>query len=309
MSLIERLTEKVNAVEPLMIGDSQLTFDSGEDLDEYQLAKAERELRETPEVVQEAFKVLCDLLGEEDDLYVPLEMEFLQKFLRRCKWYPKSAFKLIKRFYEYQQNHPEYFENLVPTKERSCLLSGCILPLPRRTAEGCRIVVIEAGATWNPKEVTLNQLFRGVIVCLEVAIAEPISQVSGVRVIIDMKGLSLSQVTYFSPKFASAIVDFVQRSLPCRLKGVHIINQSFVFDMVFAFFKPFLKGKLRDRIYFHGNDRSSILAYFDAKCLPKKYGGEYDSETTNVGEKLYKFSSSFDDYFAEIRKYGYTKNT
>ena len=58
--------------------------------------------------------------------------------------------------------------------------------------------------------------------------------------IIDMEGLTLSQVTYFTPSFAGAIVEFVQRSLPCRLKGVHIVNQSFLFDMVFAFFKPFL---------------------------------------------------------------------
>ena len=66
-----------------------------------------------------------------------------------------------------------------------------------------------------------------------------ILKVSGAHLIIDMDGLPLSHVTHFTPSFAAASVEFVQRCVPCRLKGIHIINQPFIFNLVFAFFKPF----------------------------------------------------------------------
>ena len=34
----------------------------------------------------------------EPDLKVPLDDDFLKRFLRPCKWYPKSAFELVSKF-------------------------------------------------------------------------------------------------------------------------------------------------------------------------------------------------------------------
>lgn len=39
-----------------------------------------------------------------------------------------------------------------------------------------------------------------------------------------------------------------QDSVPVRIKGLHIVNQPFVFNMVFSLFKPFLREKLRSRV-------------------------------------------------------------
>lgn len=56
-----------------------------------------------------------------------------------------------------------------------------------------------------------------------------------------MDGFSLSQVTYFTPSYAAAVVDYTQNCLPIRcLKGIHIIRQPFIFNMVFALFRPFI---------------------------------------------------------------------
>ena len=55
-----------------------------------------------------------------------------------------------------------------------------------------------------------------------------------------MDGFSISQVAYFTPSFAAVAVEFLQKALPCRVKGFHIINQPIIFNMVFAIFKPFL---------------------------------------------------------------------
>lgn len=57
------------------------------------------------------------------------------------------------------------------------------------------------------------------------------------------------------------------------------------------------QGKLKDRILFHGGDKSSLLNHVDAKALPSKYGGQYDIPNTPLGKPLYDFALLFEDYF------------
>lgn len=54
------------------------------------------------------------------------------------------------------------------------------------------------------------------------------------------------------------------------------MNQPYIFKIVFALFKPFLREKLRNRIIFHGTDRKSLQQYVVPKCLPECYGGTLD---------------------------------
>lgn len=91
-----------------------------------------------------------------------------------------------------------------------------------------------------------------------------------------MDGLTLQQTWQFTPPFAKRIVDWLQEAIPIRLKNLHIVNQPYIFNVVFALFKPFLKEKLKKRIVFHGTDRKSLHKYISPDCLPKDYGGNLD---------------------------------
>lgn len=64
-----------------------------------------------------------------------------------------------------------------------------------------------------------------------------------------------------------------QDCVPIRLKAVHIINQPYIFNMLFAIFKPFLREKLRSRIHFHGSSKQSLLSHVDASALRIRHGG------------------------------------
>lgn len=59
------------------------------------LEKAREELRETPEVREQAIKELRELLHEAKELNYGDSDEFLLIFLRPCKFYPKSALEFV----------------------------------------------------------------------------------------------------------------------------------------------------------------------------------------------------------------------
>lgn len=136
---------------------------------------------------------------------------------------------------------------------------------------------------------------------------EPETQVNGAVVIFDMDGLSLQQTWQFTPQFAKRIVDWLQDAVPLRIKGIHIINQPKIFQVVFALFKPFLREKLRARIIFHGTDRASLHNHIAPKCLPTCYGGTLDMPRVR-GDQWYELLLKCDREYTAINSYGYNRN-
>lgn len=159
---------------------------------------------------------------------------------------------------------------------------------------------------WKHKEVSLDEVFKGCVIFLEAAMLEPETQVAGAMVIFDMDGLSLQQTWQFTPQFAKRIVDWLQDAVPLRIKGIHIINQPKIFQVVFALFKPFLREKLKNRIVFHGTDRASLHKHISAKCLPPNYGGT--STVARIdGDQWYELLLKCQNEYEAINSYGYKK--
>lgn len=165
-------------------------------------------------------------------------------------------------------------------------------------------MIIVATEKWKHKEVSLDEVFKGCVLFLEAAMLEPETQVNGAVVIFDMDGLSLQQTWQFTPPFAKRIVDWLQDSVPLRIKGIHIVNQPKIFQMVFALFKPFLREKLRNRIIFHGTDRDSLHKHLAPKCLPLCYDGTIDLPRVD-GAEWYQLLLKCDKEYAALNDYGY----
>ncbi|OWR51027.1 hypothetical protein KGM_201346 [Danaus plexippus plexippus] len=292
----------------VMCGDEKVKLEKFPITEDFYVEKARSELRETEENIVQALKELRELLQQESNLLVPFDNdEFLMKFLRPSKLYAESAFKRIQAYYKFRLSHKDYCCDLYPSKVRSAFDHSIVSILSPRDQHGRRIIYVESGERWNPREVPLKEVFRGIQLGLEGAMVEPRTQVCGVAVVLNMKGLSFSQIMQFTPSFAKMVVDWIQDCIPIRLKGVHVINQPYIFSMLFAIFKPFLREKLRSRIFFHGSDKESLLKHIQPGSLMRRVGGDLPDDDI-TGEVLWKMLNHYEDEFRHANSYGYVTN-
>lgn len=290
----------------IQLGDFSLKFEL-ESLTPEMQEIARKELRECPERKKESLAELRELLKDEPDLWIPIDNDaYLVKFLRPCKYYPDSTCELIKRYYAFKKKHAEIYDGLTPSNESNIFQQNILTVQPNRDQLGRRILVIELGKKWMHKQCSLDEVFKGCVLFLEAAMLEHMTQVSGAIVIFDMDGLSLQQTWQFTPSFAKRIVDWLQDALPLRLKNIHIVNEPFIFNVVFSLFKPFLKDKLKNRIVFHGTDRKSLHEYISPECLPECYGGTLSLPRIS-GSQWHQLLVMSDKEYEAINSYGYKK--
>ena len=254
---------------------------------------AEKELRETPEVSKEALAKLKELIKADGAITINVDDDnLLLVFLRPCKFYPESALALIKRVLEFKDKNGALLNGLKPEDEKTAIMETDVVNvLVDRDQNGRRVLIVKAGASWDPKKVNTDQIFRIFYLVHLAAMLEPETQACGVVVILDFAGLGMKQVSGFSPTFSMRLLNFIQDAMPLRLKEVHIVKQPFLFNMVWTMFKPFVREKLKGRLYFHGDKMSSLHKYMDPNHLPEDYGG-----------KKAKINYTGADWFPEIDK-------
>lgn len=87
-----------------------------------------------------------------------------------------------------------------------------------------------------------------------------------------------------------------------KIHAIHIVNQSWVFDIIFKFFSTLLNDKMRSRIFFHGDNMESLHEHIEPKYLPEKYGGV--RAETNYKDWLYEMRKN-ETILKEMRQLGY----
>ncbi|KAF2904400.1 hypothetical protein ILUMI_01777 [Ignelater luminosus] len=270
-------------------------------------ALAEKELRETPENVKKGIEELKELLKNDPSLSFDTDDEFLIIFLRPCKFYAKSAYELMKRIADFKEKHKNLLDNLMPADEQDGFIKyNVVNVLKDRDHKGRRVLIQNAGSLWDPSKVSADQVFRMLYLMHEAAVLEPETQVRGGVVILDFDGLSTKQVMALTPSVSMRLLSFIQEAMPLRLKEVHIVKQPFIFNMVWNIFKPFIKEKLKGRLFFHGTKMASLHKHMDPSCLPKNYGGVLP-EIDYTGANWYPAIQNHLDHMKKMSVCGYAK--
>ncbi|XP_073988221.1 clavesin-1 isoform X2 [Rhodnius prolixus] len=268
---------------------------------------AKKELRETPEQIQESVAKLKELLKGKPELFFREDEEILKIFLRPCKYYPESALALMERVADFKVKYANVIGKLMPDDEKKIMLEQNVVNvLVDRDQDGRRILLAHEGALWNTKEVSGDQLFRLFYLVHVLAMMEPETQVRGVVVILDFEGLSMKQVAQLTPSFSLRLLSFIQDAMPIRLKEVHIVKQPFIFNIVWKVFQPFVKEKLKARLHFHGSDQKSLHKFMNPEFLPENYGGK-KPKINYTSKEWYPAIKSVESRIAEWNSWGWKK--
>lgn len=84
------------------------------------------------------------------------------------------------------------------------------------------------------------------------------------------------------------------------MKGIHIVNQPYVFNMVYQIFKPFMREKLKQRLHFHGTNFESLQKFVPKEALKPIFKGTMNMPEM-PGDLLCDLFCKYKDDFA--RKY------
>ncbi|XP_046402055.1 alpha-tocopherol transfer protein [Ischnura elegans] len=249
---------------------ARLDFDEPSTAEEWELA---REMTgETPEVRSSTLAELRQMIDTRMELPNRTEESFLIKFLRARSFNVEKAYNLLVRYYRFKETHPNFHKEVYPLRLTYIGDDDVVCVPPYRDQNGHRIIIYRLG-NWKPRNYSVDELFKATVVILELATLEPTTQIKGGVCIFDLSGISLSHVYHLTPAVASQIVELMGGSFPIKIHGIHVVLQSFLFDMIYTLFKPLLDARTRERIYIHGHDLASLHTHIDPRNLPAKYGG------------------------------------
>ncbi|XP_035221024.1 alpha-tocopherol transfer protein-like [Stegodyphus dumicola] len=235
---------------------------------------AERELCETSLVKKESLENIKELIENEPNFHPFMDDQFLLMFLRCKKHDIQKAFDALRNFYIFKEKHSRIISNFLPSEFKTIMDMKCFTILLSRDCNGSAVVIVRVGQ-FNWKEATIEDLTATVFTIAHIINRLEATSVCGCVIVFDLKDFTLQMLfKYVTPKYLIFIIRCLQNCFPLRIKGMHLINEPYFFQIFFEIVKVALPKKLRERIFLHGRKLEGLHKFIPAEILPNELGGK-----------------------------------
>ncbi|KAK7604576.1 hypothetical protein V9T40_005762 [Parthenolecanium corni] len=231
-----------------------------------------------------------------------LNDEMIMLFLHSCYYSPERSKDTIENYYTMRAKCPEFFANWDFNGLSEGWNLSDMIPLPKPTPEGYRIIVYRL-KDFDSSKVIITDLIKCFCAFNLVKISED-GLVPGYIVILDMKGVTFSHFMRVTPHVQSVrnILQYLQECHPVRLKQVHVINTVSFMDRVLSLIKPFIQSNLMNILHLHGS-ADSLTEYFPLELMSEEYGGKQISGATIHNEFNKVIADRYKQWLQESEKF------
>lgn len=201
----------------------------------------------------------------------------IMTFLRGSKFSLEKCKRKLDMYFSMRAAVPEFFcdRDVTRPELREIMELVQIPPLPGLTPEGRRVVVMR-GMNKDGPTPNVADAFKLTLMIGDVRLAEEAVGVAGDVYILDASCATPQHFAKFTPSLVKKFLVCVQEAYPVKLKEVHVINVSPLVDTIVNFVKPFIKEKIRNRIFVH-TDLNDLYKMVPKEMLPEEYGGNAGS--------------------------------
>ncbi|XP_014483536.1 PREDICTED: alpha-tocopherol transfer protein-like [Dinoponera quadriceps] len=260
----------------------------------------EEELKKNPELKLSDIQILREWCEKQPHLPKIQDVE-LAIFLHSSYYHIESTKKRIENYYTYRSHAPELFSNrdIRNVKQlRDAFKVTAYFKLEGKTKEEY-CIFFSRMVDMDPSHFFLSDSLKACLMSIDELFWTRESLAEYIMVI-DVTGYTTGHVGRTNLVTLKKMIYYCQDALPVRLKGVHIINSSPIFEMIFNMAKHFINEEMINLVYVHSS-LENVNKYIPIKILPNECGGKAGPIQELWKTQLQKIEN-FHEWFLEDEK-------
>ncbi|XP_051169298.1 uncharacterized protein LOC127286762 [Leptopilina boulardi] len=265
------------------------------DLTFIKIMTAEEEFKKNPELKESDLELLREWCKKQPHLPKIADIDLIL-FLHSNYYLLEPTKKTIDNYYTMRTHVPEFFTNRdfhYCESLRKQLDIAVYMPLKGLSKNDYNIIYSRL-IDFEPSHFVHSETEKGYNMVLDMWLRTE-GTVKGHVILIDMHGTQLGHVSRMNPSVAKKSLLYLQDALPVRLKEIHVMNASPIFDLMLTICKPFMKKELLDMLHIH-TTKESLENFIPLEILPNEAGGKAGPLSKFYEERM-KLLTEFRDWF------------